>query len=92
MTGIGNLFEIGQSAGSEALSAFWIAYIVTLIICLIAAFFLAIIPSKIASRKGYSKVGFYWFGVGALIPAIIVACVLKNKNTGDTVIENNYQQ
>ena len=49
------------------------------LILLVADFLLAIIPSKIAKRKGYSGAGFYWFGVGCLPAAIIVACVLKNR-------------
>ena len=60
--------------------AFLVIYIVTLIISLVACFILAIIPSKIAGNKGYSRAGFYWFGVAVLPAAIIVACVLKNKN------------
>ena len=59
---------------------FYTVYLVVLVISLVASFILAIIPSKIAKRKGYSGVGFYWFGVAALIPAIIVASVLRDKN------------
>ena len=53
--------------------------IVYFVIALVACFLLAIIPSKIAKKKGYSGAGFYWFGVAVLPAAIIVACVLKNK-------------
>ena len=49
-------------------------------VILIASFLLAIIPSKIAKRKGYSGVGFYWFGFAAFVPAVIVACCLRDKN------------
>lgn len=56
-----------------------IGTIVGWVIGLVALFFLAIIPSKIAKKKGYSGVGFYWFGVAAFVPAIIVASVLKDK-------------
>ena len=56
------------------------ALIIGLVVGLVASFLLAIIPSKIAKRKGYSGAGFYWFGFAALVPAIIVACVLRDKN------------
>ena len=47
---------------------------VFLLYLLIAAVFvLAIIPARIARRKGYSFALFYWFGVAAFIPALIVA-------------------
>ena len=65
-------------------------YVVALVISLIAVFFLAIIPSKIAGRKGYSKVGFYWFGVGAFVPALIVACCLRDRNAAPA--QPQYQQ
>ena len=66
--------------GFDALaSGVLIGYIIGCVIALVAVFLLAIIPSKIAKRKGYSGVGFYWFGVAALVPAIIVACVLRDK-------------
>ena len=61
-------------------SAILIGYIIGIVISIVACFLLAIIPSKIAKRKGYSGVGFYFFGVAALVPAIIVACVLRDKN------------
>ena len=56
------------------------AIIIGTVVGLVACFLLAIIPSKIAKRKGYSGAGFYWFGFAALVPAIIVACVLRDKN------------
>lgn len=68
----------GGEAGFGAMIV--IIYVVICIVALVAAFLLAIIPSKIAKNKGYSGVGFYWFGVAALVPAIIVACVLRNRN------------
>ena len=49
-------------------------------IVILACFLLAIIPSKIAKRKGYSDVGFYFFGLAAFVPAIIVASCLRNRN------------
>ncbi len=67
----------GQSG--EAAATLVIIYIVAAVLSLVACFLLAIIPSKIAKKKGYSGAGFYWFGFAALVPAIIVTCVLKNK-------------
>ena len=66
------------------------AYIIGLVIGIVACFFLAIIPSKIAKRKGYSGAGFYWFGVAALVPAIIVACCLRDRNAAQQV-QQQYQ-
>ncbi len=54
-------------------------YIASLIITIILAFSLAFIPASIAKKKGYSSVGFYFFGFAALLPAIIVALVIPNK-------------
>ena len=56
-------------------------YIIGVIIGTIALFFLAIIPSRIAGNKGYSRVGFYWFGVGAFLPALIVSLCLRDRNS-----------
>jgi len=67
-------------SGISSSDGFLTMYFVVLAISLVASFILAIIPSKIAKRKGYSGAGFYWFGVAALIPAIIVASVLRDKN------------
>ena len=78
MTTTGILEEF--SVSEQAAAALGIGYIVFIIIAVVACFLLAIIPSKIAKKKGYSGAGFYWFGVAALAPAIIVACVLKNRN------------
>lgn len=77
MTTTGILEEF--SVSEQAAAALGIGYIVFIIIAVVACFLLAIIPSKIAKKKGYSGAGFYWFGVAALVPAIIVACVLKNR-------------
>ena len=55
-------------------------YLIVYGVFFFASFFLAIIPSKIAKKKGYSGVGFYFFGLFAFVPAIIVASVLRNKN------------
>ena len=65
-------------------------YLIVYGIFFLASFFLAIIPSKIAKKKGYSGVGFYFFGLFALVPAIIVASVLRNKNTAPQ--QPQYQQ
>lgn len=42
-----------------------------------APLFLAAIPAKIAKNKGRNYAGYYVFGYFALIPAIIVALILK---------------
>lgn len=47
---------------------------------IILPFPLAVIPGKIAKRKGYRFAAFYWFGVGALIPAIIVSSCIKKRD------------
>ena len=65
-------------------STYVVVYVVLVVLSVIAAFLLAIIPSKIARNKGYSGAGFYWFGVAALVPAIIVACVLRNRKATTT--------
>ena len=57
-------------------------YIVILIIYVCLAF----IPSSIAGNKGHSRVGFFFFGLAALIPAIVVACLIKDNTL--SVIEN----
>ena len=62
------------------------------VIAIAACFVLAIIPSKIAKRKGYSGVGFYFFGLAALVPAIIVASVLRNKNASQSTLNQPPQQ
>ena len=50
---------------------------------MIASFFLlAIIPAKIAAKKGYSFGGFYAFGVFFWLIALIVALVIKYKSDG----------
>jgi hypothetical protein len=40
---------------------------------------LALIPATIASNKGYSGVGFFFFGLFLFLPALIVALVMKTK-------------
>ena len=49
------------------------------LIAFVIALCLAFIPANIAEKKGYSKVGFYFFGLAAFVPALIVACVLQDK-------------
>ncbi|MBP5230998.1 MAG: hypothetical protein ILO68_04640 [Clostridia bacterium] len=67
-------------SNEQTMYAVWLIVFVISLIELALCFILAIIPSKIAKNKGYSAAGFYWFGVGALPAAIIVACVLRNRN------------
>ena len=47
---------------------------------LLVAIGLAFIPAFIAKKKGYSSVGFYFFGLFLFIPALIVALVIRDKN------------
>ncbi len=72
-------------------SAMMIGYIIGTIIGTIALFFLAIIPSRIAGNKGYSRVGFYWFGVGAFLPALIVSLCLRDRNASPKPEETAYR-
>lgn len=48
-----------------------------LMVVFAAPLFLAVIPARIAKNKGRNFGGYYVFGYFALIPAIIVALVLK---------------
>ena len=41
---------------------------------------IALIPSSIASKKGYSALGFYFFGLFLFIPALIVAICIVDKD------------
>jgi predicted nucleic acid-binding Zn ribbon protein len=53
-----------------------IKYVVVLII---VDFVLAFIPARIADKKGYSTIGFYFFGLCLFMPALIVALCLTDK-------------
>lgn len=64
---------------ADSTTALSLVYIIALIIGVVLDLGLAIIPAVIASKKGLSGVGFYFFGVGCLPAAIIVACVLKSR-------------
>lgn len=66
--------------------------IIALIIACIIDLGLAIIPAVIASKKGLSGVGFYFFGVGCLPAAIVVACVLKSRKKPADTEQNSDQQ
>lgn len=57
-------------------SSMWGAYIFAFIIVLL----LAIVPARIAKKKGYSYGGFYVFGVFLWLIALIVALVMPDKN------------
>ena len=79
---------------TSAVSTLYIIPIIVCIIGVLADFGLAVIPAVIASKKGLSSVGFYFFGLGCLPAAIIVACVLKGKSTASSSApgQQNYQQ
>ena len=51
-----------------------------LVIGIILGIGLAFIPAYVASRKGYSFVGFWLFGFLCWIPALIVSLVISDKN------------
>ncbi len=50
--------------------------------------FLAIIPAKIASKKGYSFGGFYILGIFFFLIALIVALCLNDKNSQLEIMQN----
>ena len=52
---------------------------VGVVILLIVLLGLGFIPATIANSKGYSAVGFYFFGLFFFLPALIVVLVLPNK-------------
>ncbi len=54
------------------------------IIVLIIMALLALIPATVAGNKGYSKVGFWFFGLFLWLIALIVALCLKDKNVSNT--------
>lgn len=51
---------------------------VSRIVTLVLAFVLAFIPAGIADRKGYNKVGFYFYGLFMFLPALIHALVIPD--------------
>lgn len=51
--------------------------------------FLARIPADIAAKKGYSKVGFFIFGLFLFLIALIVALCLSDKNQQPQLIDGN---
>lgn len=53
---------------------------------------LAIIPAKIAAKKGYSFGGFYAFGVFFWLVALIVSLVVKDKSDGAATELLSYKQ
>ena len=53
---------------------------------LIILLLLAVIPARIAAKKGYSFAGFYIFGVFFWLIALIVALVLKPKDVSQELL------
>lgn len=51
-------------------------YVIAVIFLLI----LAIIPAKIAAKKGYSFLAYYIFGIFFFLLALFTSLILKNKN------------
>ena len=56
-----------------------IAYLMLAIIAFALSVGLAVIVSNIASNKGYSALGFYFFGLVLFFPALIVVLFLPDK-------------
>ena len=52
---------------------------IVLIIGILAILILPVIPASIAKKRGYSAVGFYFFGLFLFVPALIVALVIQDK-------------
>ena len=50
-----------------------------LVFMLIISLLLAVIPARIASKKGYSYAGFYVFGFFLWIVALIVSLVIQDR-------------
>lgn len=61
-------------------------------IILVILLLLAIIPARIARKKGYSFGGFYAFGVFFWLIALIVALCIKDKNAGNSQELLNYKK
>lgn len=57
-----------------------ITLLIIVAVLIVADLALAIIPARIAKKKGYSAVGFYFFGLFFFLPALIVALVSADKN------------
>lgn len=53
-----------------------------IVFSLIIALLLAVIPARIAKKKGYSYGGFYVFGFFLFLVALIVALLIKDKSAG----------
>ena len=57
-----------------------VTFVVSYLICSLPGIGLGLIPAFIAKNKGYNFFLFWLFGYGCLPAAIIVSCVIKNKN------------
>ncbi len=55
-------------------------YVVFLAILFMIFLAIALIPSSIAAKKGYSGTGFFFFGLFAFVPALIVSICLSDKD------------
>lgn len=67
----------GQEGG-QGMKMFGIG-LIEWIILLATMTLLAIIPARIAWKKGYSFAGYYVFGFFLFVPAIIVALLIRDK-------------
>ncbi len=64
----------------------------TLIFILIISLLLAVIPARIAKKKGYSYAGFYVFGVFLWLIALIVSLAIRDKNVDNSQQLINYKK
>jgi hypothetical protein len=65
------LAQYYDNNGSGAAAVFWVLFVVLLVV--------GAIPASIASGKGYSAAGFYFFGLFFFLPALIVSIFLQPK-------------
>lgn len=63
----------------DGLDAVLLFYVVCIAIIVMIWIAIPIIPSNIAGKKGYSSIGFYFFGLVFFLPALIVSLCLQDK-------------
>jgi hypothetical protein len=71
LSGTHTLAQYYDNNGSGAAAVFWVLFVVLLVV--------GAIPASIASGKGYSAAGFYFFGLFFFLPALIVSIFLQPK-------------
>lgn len=68
--GFGWLAQYSNDSGAAAGVFLWLLFVCGL----------ALIPATIAGNKGYSRVGYWFFGLFFFLPALIVALVIRAKD------------